>query len=253
MSAIREAGYEGIQFIEPLDSALVEQALSHGLGVCGSGRINLPADAERLAKEASLAGLECLTLHVGWGYESDDEAARLIEAILSSSSKYSIPLYVETHRATIFQDMWRTVQFLARYNTLEFNGDFSHWYTGNEMVYGGFDRKAAFIQPVIDQVRFMHGRIGSPGCMQVNIGTFTEARKLSYVQHFCTLWTRVFQAYLRRQAQGPFTFTTELLAANIFYAREFHGEEESDRWSQSLVLVELARQCFADAQATIPR
>ena len=37
---------------------------------------------------------------------------------------------------------------------------------------------------------------------------------------------------------------SELLASNIFYAREFHGKEESDRWSQSLVLVELAKECF---------
>jgi pentose-5-phosphate-3-epimerase len=57
-------------------------------------------------------GHECATLHVGWGMEDDDEASRLIESILEASAKSGLPLNVETHRATIFQDMWRTVQFV---------------------------------------------------------------------------------------------------------------------------------------------
>lgn len=251
VQTIQDAGYEGIQFIEPLNLVLVEQAHSHGLGICGSGRVNLPEDAERLAREARLADLECLTLHIGWGYENDDEAIALIEAVLTASSKHSMPLYVETHRATIFQDIWRTVRFLDRFGSLEFNGDFSHWYTGCEMVYGGFDRKMKFIEPVLDRVRFIHGRIGNPGCMQVDIGTVTEAKRLSFVHDFCTLWTKVFENYIRSGAKRPFTFTTELLAANVFYARTFHRKEESDRWSQSLVLMELAKECFKAARKTV--
>lgn len=27
-----------------------------------------------------------------------------------------------------------------------------------------------FIQPVFDRLRFMHGRIGNPGCIQVDVG-----------------------------------------------------------------------------------
>jgi sugar phosphate isomerase/epimerase len=136
MQAFREAGYDGIQLIEPLDLDLLNEARSHGFGVCGSGRVNHPSDAYRLAKGACETGLECLTLHVGWGLEDDDEAAQLIEAVLDASVQSAIPLYVETHRATLFQDIWRTVQFTRRFPQLQFNGDFSHWYTGLEMVYG---------------------------------------------------------------------------------------------------------------------
>ena len=248
MRAIGNAGYDGVQFIEPLETSLVAQARDAGLSVCGGGRVNAPPDSYRLAKEAKSAGLECLTLHVGWGYEDDDEANTLIESVLDASSKHDLPMYVETHRATIFQDMWRTVQFLHRYGDLKFNGDFSHWYTGSEMVYGNFEKKAAIIQPVIERVHFLHGRIGNPGCMQVDIGEIDHARELPYVRHFQTLWTKVFAAFLRRSQPGEsFIFTTELLASNVYYARTFAGKEESDRWSQSLVLANLAHECFAQA------
>ena len=248
LATIRHAGYDGVQFSQPLDHAGKDEALSIGLGVCGSGRVNTPAEAAPLAKEAREAGLECLTLHVGWGTESDDEAAALIESVLSASAKFSIPLYPETHRATIFQDPWRTVQFLHRFPELEFNGDFSHWYTGTEMVYGGVENKMEFFRPVLGRIGFLHGRIGNPGCMQVDVGDgLADGRP--YVAHFRSLWTESFLGYLlRRPHSDRFCFTPELLGPEFYYARLFDGREETDRWEQSLVLVRIARECFAEAR-----
>ncbi len=252
LPAIRGAGYDGVQFIEPLELERLSECRDLNLGICGSGRVNAPDDAFRLAGEAGHAGLECLTLHVGWGLEDDNAAANLIEAVLLASEQTSLPLYIETHRATIFQDMWRTVQFVRRYPDIRINGDFSHWYTGLEMVYGSFDDKVAFIQPVIERVGFLHGRIGNPGCMQADVGDVESARTLPYVQHFCRLWTDVFTAFLRREDAPPsICFAAELLAPDIYYARVFQGEEESDRWQQSEVITTLVRRCFAEAERYI--
>ena len=198
----------------------------------------------KLAAEARNAGLECLTLHIGWGLEDDEEGGRLIRAVLDASQKYAIPLYPETHRATLFQDMWRTVRFANRFPALRFNGDFSHWYTGLEMVYGGFETKFKFIRPVLERVRFLHGRIGNPGCMQVDVGDGDRP----YVEHFRRLWTACFSGFLKTASEGAsICFAAELLAPAIYYARTFNGREESDRWQQSLVLCRIARECFRTA------
>jgi sugar phosphate isomerase/epimerase len=248
LEAIRDAGYDGVQFGWQIDHAQLAEARQLGLGICGSGRVNTPAEAAPLVKEAHEAGLECLTLHVGWGTENDDEAAALIAAILEASAQFSIPLYPETHRATIFQDPWRTVQFLKRFPELEFNGDFSHWYTGTEMVYGGFENKMEFFRSVLGRIGFLHGRIGNPGCMQVAIGD-GSANGRPYVAHFRALWTESFLGYLRRRPLcDRFCFTPELLGPEFYYARLFDGREETDRWEQSLVLVRIARECFAEAR-----
>ena len=252
LRGIQEAGYDGVQFIEPLSRRLVDDARALDLGVCGSGRVNVPEDAERLAGEAADAGLECLTLHVGWGIEGDDVAERLIAAVLEASARHGVPLYVETHRATIFQDMWRTVQFVRQFPELRFNGDFSHWYTGQEMVYGGFEKKMEFIRPVLERVRFVHGRIGNPGCMQVDVGDGSAVGR-SYVEHFRALWTACFAGYMADAgARESICFTPELLAPEIFYARMFDCREESDRWAQSLVLARIARECFDAAAKLAP-
>ena len=72
-----------------------------GLGWCAGGRVNEPGDADRLARQSKDAGAVCATLHVGWGLEDDAAVDRLVGAVLEASAKHDLPLYIETHRATI--------------------------------------------------------------------------------------------------------------------------------------------------------
>jgi hypothetical protein len=242
---ILAAGYEGVQFAEPPTAAQLQECSRLGLGRAGSARVNDVREAQGVVERAIGDGLECVTLHVGWGTEDDAEASRLIEGILAAADR--IPLFVETHRATIFQDIWRTVQFVRRFPELRFNGDFSHWYTGLEMVYGGFEKKVEFIRPVLDRVRFLHGRIGNPGCIQVDIGD-GDPSKHPYVPHFRTLWTLSFRGFLNDPDAGEtILFVPELLSPAIYYGRTFAGREEGDRWEQSLVLRGIAEDCFESA------
>ncbi len=241
---IRNAGYEGVQFASLVAARDLRECRAAGLEVAASGRIDRSDETNQQAERWAGDGFVCATLHVGWGDEDNDAVARLIESVLNASTVYKIPLYIETHRATIFQDMWRTVQFVNQFPAIQINGDFSHWYTGQEMVYGGFDRKLQFIRPVLERVRFIHGRIGNPGCIQVKIDP-GERPEPEYVRHFRQLWTACFRF-------GATIFTPELLSSKIYYARSFPGPnstpvEESDRWEQSLVLTQIAQECFEKA------
>jgi hypothetical protein len=135
-----------------------------------------------------------------------------------------------------------------------FNGDFSHWYTGHEMVYGDLKAKFEAIAPVFERVRFVHGRIGNPGCMQVDIG---DGIGRTYVEHFKEMWTCSFMGFLKSAKPGEYIcFTPELLGPNIYYARLFKNTqgqlvEECDRWQQALLYAEIARECFSAAQQRI--
>ena len=250
LEAIAAAGYEGVQFAEGGDAAFCRRL---GLGMTGSGRVNTPEEADVAAARLADLGHACATLHVGWGTEDDAAAGRLLDAVLAAQERRNLPLYVETHRATVFQDMWRTVQFLRRFPDLGVNADFSHWYTGQEMWYGGVEEKVAFFAPVFPHVRFMHGRIGNPGRIQVDIGDGDDAGR-PHVTHFRLMWTRCFEAFKRDAGPGDYlVFAPELLAPRIFYAATFPGpdgrpREEGDRWTQSLLYAKLARQWF-DAAA----
>ncbi|HEY7087827.1 MAG TPA: TIM barrel protein [Tepidisphaeraceae bacterium] len=250
LQAVKAAGFEGIQ-----TGSKAQVAREVGLRVTGSGRINTPDEAELRAAEATQLGCDCYTVHVGWGTEDDDQADRLVESVLRASEKHQVPIYIETHRATITDDIWRTVRLVQKFPEIRFNGDFSHWYAGHELVYGDIEAKWQFMQPVFDRVRFIHGRIASPGCIQIDIGDGTK--KLTYVDHFKEMWTRSFVGFLKSAGPGDyFCFTPELLGPDVHYARAFPnaaGElvEEGDRWQQALLYMQIARECWAEAQRRV--
>lgn len=253
LERVRAAGFDGVQFRAQGSESELADCRALDLEIAASGRVNHAREARDLGEQLAGKGYECATLHVGWGLENDGEAAQLVDAVLEASDRWRVPMYIETHRATICQDMWRTVQLVERFPEMRLNGDFSHWYTGQEMVYGDFEKKVAFIQPVIERVQFLHGRIGTPGCIQVPVAETAPAEPL-YVTHFKQLWMACFREFLSRAgADDSIYFAPELLAPDIFYARTFPnaaGEavEESDRWQQALVLKQIAEQCFAEAR-----
>ncbi|MEY4489091.1 MAG: hypothetical protein RIQ79_1599 [Verrucomicrobiota bacterium] len=227
---------------------------------CGSDRVNLPAEADAIVARHAALGHDCLTLHVGWGLEDDAEIDHLVEAILLASQRYALPVFIETHRATITQDLWRTVQLTKRFPEVRFNGDFSHFYTGQELAYGDMPTKLAFMRPIFDRVAFMHGRIGSSGCMQVSIGDGVGRPPaahgvVNFLDDFKSLWTHAMLGFLRNAKRGDcLIFCPELLSGAYYYARRFSDGaggfvEESDRYQESLVYNKIAHACFADARA----
>ena len=256
MAAIREAGFEGVQ---GGDAATARDA---GLHAAAGGRLNDPGDLPALRDRVKAhrdAGCLATTLHVGWGMENDPTLDRLVDGVIETALALDHPLYIETHRATITQDLWRCAELTRRRPGVRFNADFSHWYTGLEMPYGDFDAKLDFLQPVFDRCGFMHGRIGNSGCIQVDVaGPLDDALRLPHVAHFVEMWTRTFAGFLRHAGPGDvLPFAPELLKPEINYARVFPGpdgqpREEGDRWEQALLYAELARHAFDRARRRAP-
>ena len=253
-------GFEGVQ-LTTADPPVEGASLPH----CGLDRINTPAEADVVAARHAARGDLCITVHAGWGLEDDNDIFRLVEAILAASDRHRLPIFIETHRATVTQDIWRTVQITRKFPEVRFNGDFSHYYCGLELVYGDWAGKLDFMEPIFERIGFIHGRIASPGCMQTPIDVDLTSRPrqahgvINYLDHFKELWTRAMLGFLRSANRGDvLIFAPELLSSRNYYARMFpdaSGQlvEESDRYLQALLYKDLARACFAEARQLLRR
>ena len=259
IEALAARGVEAIQDPEP--GLLGPSALP----LVGMGRIDVAADADRIARAHKAAGYELTTLHVGTGFENDEEAYVLLAPVIEASVRHDYPLFVETHRATVTQDIRRTLDLTERLPELRFNADLSHWYTGHEMTYGDVPAKIERFAPVLDRVRYVHGRIGDSCCMQVAPDGPQDARE--FVEHFRLMWTRLCEGFARTAAPGEaLPFAAELLP-NVMpmpaepgglkrfnYARlSPDGGEESDRWAQTEVLWAIFAGCARAAGLTVGR
>lgn len=259
-SRLRDAGYRHLQ-IEDHDP-LLQPALDAGFEVAGAARVDRPEQVASLARRRADQGIRVTTLHVGTGFETEADACKLIESILEASSRYDLCLWPETHRATLTQDAWRTLQLIERFPELRFNADLSHWYTGLEFVYGDFAAKLQMLEPLFARVRYMHGRIGDSGSIQVPLTPGRGPARLGrHIDDFQMMWTRCFAAFLRRSEPGErVVFCAELLPhratldgtiVELNYASvvEEGGvrNEISDRWRDAEELNRIAREAYSSA------
>jgi sugar phosphate isomerase/epimerase len=245
MEKLKANGFDGCQSGAG-DAKVIR---SFGLRFAAAGRISTPGEADDALRQAADAGAECMTVHLGWGTEDDAGVDALIDALLAASSKHGVPAFAEVHRATVFQDIWRMGQAIARRPEIRFNGDFSHVYCGQEMGYRGFEATREFLRPVIDRTRFIHGRVSDGQVMQCDID---DPIKSVHVDNFRWLWREAMAGWLRQGAPGgTFWFTPELGPASSGYSITYpnaNGErvELGDRWSQTLRLARIGRELWAE-------
>lgn len=252
--ALRKIGVEAVQEVVPGD--IPETSFPFVL----SGRVLGPADAETIASRHKQTGALATSLHVGTGLESDDETDRLVASVLDASARHGFPLFIETHRGTVTQDVRRTLDLTERFPDIRYNADLSHWYTGQSLDYGDFAAKLDALEPVFQRVRYIHGRIGTSCCMQVGVSGPDDQSE--HVQHFRALWRRVCSGFLKTAEAGEILpFAAELLPhtlrlgerrISIGYAHLHEGEETTDRWEQAEILWAIMSRCARDAGLAAP-
>jgi hypothetical protein len=253
LEAAMAAGFQGVQGANP------RRCRDLGLVPTTFAIQPEPGGLAEQARRWADLGFACCTVLLGTGLEDDAAADRLVDEVLDASTTSGVPIYVETHRGTVTQDIWRTLRLVERHPDLRFNADLSHWYTGHELGMADMGALVERLSPVLDRVRYFHGRIGTSGSIQVDVGDGDPAEHPS-VAHFQLLWTRAMSGFLAGAADDPVPpldlqvgFAPELLPAEVGYARLVPGPdgsmvEECDRWAQALVLSDLAANCFAEAQ-----
>lgn len=248
-TAVKAAGYEALQSPDPANAIAA--------GMIPTGMMRIFDDVEQMRDRTRMfrdAGCDCTTVHLGTGFESDDEMTALAEAMLDISITERHPIYLETHRATMTQDIRRTLDLIERLPELRFNADFGHWYIGHEFTYGDMEMKFARLAPVFERTRFMHLRVSGNAFGQVTASDPGEVRHTDYYRR---LWTAACEGFLRSAGPGDYLAVhPELLPARAFYPKMVPGpdgtmQEESDRWTEARFLIDLAEQCFAAAQANM--
>lgn len=244
LTALRMARFSGLQ--APLGWAA--DVRSAGLRFATCGRANTPAEVAAFAREAS--GAHFVTLHLGWGLESDDEMDALARAVLDAQEACGIPILPETHRATMLQDIWRTLRLLERFPSLRLNLDASHIYCAGEFPYRGFEANLDLVHPILARAGCFHGRVSNGQIMQAPL---TDPCYAENVRHFAVLWNESMSAWKAQAQPGDtLTFIPELGPPSSGYALTVpdvampNGRRElSDRWAEMQALGRLARALFA--------
>lgn len=226
-----------------------------GLAPHAMARVDEAADAEAVVARHVDAGVANTTLHLGTAFDTDAQMDRLADAVLDASTRHGHPVLVETHRATVTQDPWRTLRWVERFPELRFSLDASHWVVGGELDYGGgFMARLPMLDPVLRRSPMVQGRIASGGAIQVGVEDPGPWRA-----HAIALWTRAFALRLREAPDEAIAFCPELLphvAGETWFGyapvrrrddAPLGIEETTDRFAEALRLFALADACASSA------
>jgi sugar phosphate isomerase/epimerase len=244
---VKEAGFEGIEiWVEEKEEARYREQLDRtGLFLGIGGHPNTVEDFRRLIAQGKRLGAEYLIVHVAHAFMSDEEVAKLVRAGYQVATGEGLPMMLETHRATVTENLYRTYHLLERVPELRLTGDFSHYVVGGDM--GGLPaaEQITRLRPLLDRVDSMHARISNGEQVQVDVGTGNGPLAQAWVE----IWAETFRHWRQQVQPGNwFPFSSEL-GPPTYSILGLEGREISDRWEQSLVMKRLIQQAWAKSQA----
>lgn len=253
----REAGFSGmLHWAEtPDDLADVEVIRRVGLLTGVGFPVRSMEMAERIIYDALGLGVSFLNAQVYDAFATDEDAVARIEALYALSDARGIPLFIETHRGMVTQDLLRTLAYARRLPRIRFTLDASHYVVAGEITRPDQSpRFSAALAEIIARSASIHARVSNGEQVQVDL--LNEDDPLA--RPFIGWWMAAFEQWLSVAAPGAFfPFVCELgprpysIAAPATLA-VLRGAELSDRLAQALLLKRIAERIRARVCATVP-
>lgn len=246
VALIAGAGFDGISTMwdsNATASASAAAAKAEGLVVEGT---LLPTDLDQVKPALELGakhGLLHLNLQLNMRPRSFAEAVEILEGLDELTQQVDFPVYVETHRGRLTNDLLFTLDLLDALPNLKLLGDLSHYVVAREVELPVSDETSAQIGQVLDRVWAFHGRVAGAGQVQLPI---SFAQHKPYLDQFAAWWTQGFASWRRRaSADAALSFVCELGPQPYYAISGADGRDLTDRWAESLQMQKLVRDIWA--------
>lgn len=122
-----------------------------------------------LEKAAAFENIGYINAQVMTPFLIGDSAIELLSGIDALSRQAGIPVYVETHRGTITQDLIRTRQYLQSLPELRLTIDYSHYVVAGEL-HTISDEAEQMLQSLLPNTHSIHTRISNGEQIQIDPG-----------------------------------------------------------------------------------
>lgn len=244
---VKEAGFEGVEcWLTPEREAPIREALTQaGLRLALGHHPFTLDDAKRCVDQAKRLDADYVFAQPADAFTSPEDAVRLMTDARAYAAEQGVPYFIETHRNTVTETLPQTYELIRRMPEITFTADLSHYFVVGEFYGWEGERLPERLGPILDRTVAIHGRISNGEQVQVDVGD--GSGRLPQV--VMEIWSLAMQAWLQDAQPGDvFPFTPEL-GPPAYAITHPDGTEFSDRWTQSLVMADLARQAWDRAKA----
>ena len=246
VALIKGAGFDGFGTMwEDDETARRSAELARAEGLIVEG-LCLPTDIEQVPaalERGTKFGLHHLNLQLNVRPRTPGEAVRILERLGEITAQVDFPVYVETHRGRLTNDLLFTLDLLEAVPGVKLLADLSHYVVAREVELPVSDETDRQISQILDRAWAFHGRVAGSGQVQLPL-SFAQHRP--YVEQFKTWWSRGFGSWRRRAADdAELTFVCELGPGPHYAISGADGRNLTDRWAESLQMQRMVRDLWA--------
>jgi len=248
---IAEAGFDGVCLDPAVDEIETMQALAplfehHGLGCMINA---FPRALDELVPLLGLAknlGAEVVNVVGQVMPFRVRDGVIVLRRWLDDAERAGVPVLFETHRDSILNDLYYTVQLLERMPDLRLAADLSHCVVDREMRLPPSEQDAYFVQCVLERADCLQGRIATREQIQVPIA-FAQHR--GWVSQFRAWWDQGIRHWRRNHGDDDTLVFLCELGPPPYAITDVHQEELSDRWEEALTIREWVRASWDGCSA----
>ena len=177
-------------------------------------------------------------------FHSLQEVVEIVRAGSQLAFDNAMPFFVETHRNNFTETIPQTLRLIEAVPDIKLTGDFSHFVVVGEFY--GWEAEGALeqLQPIIERVAHVHGRISNGQAVQVDVGE-GEGGEGTPAHFFTRLWAAMFKHWRQNAQPGDVMPFTSELGPPRYAITLPNGNEFSDRWQQAQVMRKLAQRAWA--------
>lgn len=208
----------------------------------------LVSDADQLARyldqAIALGTADHVNIQVANVATNVDEAIALMETLLATSNGCPLPVFYETHRGRLLNDLFWTVDILDALPDLMLTGDLSHYVTAHEMDLPIAPHLTERIERVIARCGAFHLRIAGPNQIQLPVEAPVSA---AYRAVFEGWWRDGMCHWLAKADAGDSLPILCELGPPPYAIVDPLGRELTDRWDEALALKAMSQRLFSRA------
>ena len=245
LTRIVEAGFDGagVNIVRTRRAQATARVMAeHGLTWEAQALVHNADELARYADQAhALGGAHHFNVQVAAGPATLAEALTLIDSLEMVAAKAPMPIFYETHRGRLTNDLYFTGRMLAARPGLKLTGDLSHYVTTHEMALPVDPDIERRIQAVIGACGAFHARVAGPNQVQIGL---EAAQNRGWLETFQRWWADGL-AQWRRRAGAEDTLAVMCELGPPPYAMvDAEGREFSDRWRDALALKTMFREMW---------
>lgn len=221
---------------------IIDQIAQNRLGLVIQTYPLAPDDITATLALAKQTRAVAINTHIRTPHIDHDNAVQLIKGLIARAADAGIPLYCETHRGCLTQDLYRTAKLAEAIPEMRFTLDVSHYVLAEEQP-GPTETLAPLLGIILDRTEMIHGRISNG--QQIQQHTVDPTSDLA--QSYKAFWSEVMHRWrLKKPAGSTLIFTPEL-GPPPYAIVDTAGKEISNRLEQTETIWQIAQAAWKES------